>query len=1057
MRHRIILLGTLTILSVATVLVAHPISFNSSMTYSAAQPSGSADSIANWTGAAFDAANIGGSGVNANGGSDNGYVNDASTYVANNQPIQGQTILTGNSPQGYLVESITVRMAGYTSNIAAAPNDTSWNLNAQNGPIILTIGKVDGSSLVIQSMQNFTAGANGNPGTGHSANGAGTYITFQLPFTVHLQPNTTYAFDFIIGNGGANFFEWLGIGENPYSGGTAYTRNGLAVTGLAGDRVFMVNLVPGAPLPFAHPGTLHTQADLDRMKAKIAANEQPWVSGYSMLLSSPYNNLGWPAYNVDYIVRGPSGNNYTRSQQDAQLIYTQALIWHLTGNTAYADRAVLIANVWSDLLGVTGDSNQSLAAGICGYLFAISGELLSAYPGWPQAQKQAYKDMMMRVFYPANFDYLWRHHDTFITKGGNTHYRLNWDSCNMASMAAIGILCDNRAVYEQAVDYFKYGPGNGRIERAAWYIHPDGMSQTEEIGRDQGHNLGGWYSMALLCQTAWNQGDDLWGYDNNRVLRAMEHTTKWNMGYDVPWAFHRNCDLTYTESLSLTGRGALGMFHELAYNHYVNIKGLAAPYTQAAAEQVRPERWPNTGYHPSEVDWFGHGSLTFTRDPITSGAAPNGLRANWSENQITLYWWGSAGATDYTIKRSTTAGGPYVTIGRIGPTDTTFSDSDVVNGTTYYYVVSSITPDGEKESDELAVAQTLVAQYPFDGSTNDAAGDRNGVLKGGSTGLPVFVAGKIGQAVSFDGVDDYIQLPAGIANYQDITIAAWVYWNGGGNWQRIFDFGTDIEKNIFLTPSNGGSMRFSITTSRGADGTGVLDGPIMAANQWVHVAVTLNGDTGTLYVNAKPVDTDIINRVDPLFGQVYCYLGRSMWNADPLYKGRLDDFRIYNYALSGSEIWDLWGQSANRAPTFAADWMSLTVVEDSPFAASVAVQAADLDGQALTFSKVTGPSWLSVSPNGALSGTPSNAQVGDNVFVIRAADPAGATDDTTLSIAVANVYSGVRGLEDLAGLVSEWLAFNCADIPACGGGDLTGDQKVNLPDFEVLSKNWLGD
>ena len=52
-----------------------------------------------------------------------------------------------------------------------------------------------------------------------------------------------------------------------------------------------------------------------------------------------------------------------------------------------------------------------------------------------------------------------------INSGGNTHYRLNWDTDNMASMAAIGILCDNRAVYQQAVDYFKFGPGNSRVER----------------------------------------------------------------------------------------------------------------------------------------------------------------------------------------------------------------------------------------------------------------------------------------------------------------------------------------------------------------------------------------------------------------------------------------------------------------------------------------------------------------------------------------------------------------------------------------------------------------
>jgi hypothetical protein len=91
----------------------------------------------------------------------------------------------------------------------------------------------------------------------------------------------------------------------------------------------------------------------------------------------------------------------------------------------------------------------------------------------------------------------------------------------------------DRAVYPQALDYFKFGSGNGRVERAAWYIHPDGTSQTEESGRDQYHNAGGWYSMGLLCQMAWNQGDDLFGYDNNRVLRAYEYNAEYNLGNNV--------------------------------------------------------------------------------------------------------------------------------------------------------------------------------------------------------------------------------------------------------------------------------------------------------------------------------------------------------------------------------------------------------------------------------------------------------------------------------------------------------------------------------------------
>ncbi len=125
-----------------------------------------------------------------------------------------------------------------------------------------------------------------------------------------------------------------------FPGGTAYTRSGSTITPLTGQRVFQVELAAfaSASEPFVHPGSLHTQADFDRMKAKIAANAAPWISDYDILVNSPWAQTWWPAYDVDYIVRGSSGNNYTRSQQDAQAIYELALRWKLTGDPATRTR-----------------------------------------------------------------------------------------------------------------------------------------------------------------------------------------------------------------------------------------------------------------------------------------------------------------------------------------------------------------------------------------------------------------------------------------------------------------------------------------------------------------------------------------------------------------------------------------------------------------------------------------------------------------------------------------------------------------------------------------------
>jgi hypothetical protein len=234
-------------------LHAHPMSFNSTMSYSSSQPSGGTDSIANWTGAAFDAANVGGSGVNADGGADNGTANDTSTYVVDNGTAQGQTFTTGSNVNGYEFTSVTVRMAGYTNNTATGSNVTSWNLNPTNGPIIVTVGKISGTTHLPISQQNFMAGGTGHPGSGSSANGSGTYLTFTLPFPVHLDPNTTYSFDLTIARS-ANSFEMLGTNADPYASGAAFTRSGTTITPRSGDRVFQANLTAStaAPTLFTH-------------------------------------------------------------------------------------------------------------------------------------------------------------------------------------------------------------------------------------------------------------------------------------------------------------------------------------------------------------------------------------------------------------------------------------------------------------------------------------------------------------------------------------------------------------------------------------------------------------------------------------------------------------------------------------------------------------------------------------------------------------------------------------------------------------------------------------
>src|SRR5690606_10653455 len=97
-----------------------------------------------------------------------------------------------------------------------------------------------------------------------------------------------------------------------------------------------------------------------------------------------------------------------------------------------------------------------------------------------------------------------------------------------------------------------------------------------------------------------------------------------------------------------------------------------------------------------------------------------------------------------------------------------------------------------------------LGQWAFNGNANDSLGTQHGT----AFGSPGYVTGKIGQAVDLDGSDDYIDLPDPIGRTAETTIATWVNWDGGGDWQRIFDFGTGTMQYLFLTPrAAGGGLR----------------------------------------------------------------------------------------------------------------------------------------------------------------------------------------------------------------------------------------------------------
>ncbi len=201
----------------------------------------------------------------------------------------------------------------------------------------------------------------------------------------------------------------------------------------------------------------------------------------------------------------------------------------------------------------------------------------------------------------------------------------------------------------------------------------------------------------------------------------------------------------------------------------------------------------------------------------------------------------------------------------------------------------------------------LVTHYLFNETSGTTGADASGngktaTLSGGIT----WAAGHAANSVNLNGSTGYGSLPTGIVSgLNDFTVATWVKVNNTSNWTRIFDFGTGSTTSMFLTPRPGAAgLRFAITTSGSGGEQRISSTTAFPTNVWKHVAVTLSGTTGTLYVDGVQVATNASMTLKPsnLGNTNLNYLGRSQYSGDPYLNGGLDDFRIYNRALSASEI-----------------------------------------------------------------------------------------------------------------------------------------------------------
>lgn len=216
---------------------------------------------------------------------------------------------------------------------------------------------------------------------------------------------------------------------------------------------------------------------------------------------------------------------------------------------------------------------------------------------------------------------------------------------------------------------------------------------------------------------------------------------------------------------------------------------------------------------------------------------------------------------------------------------------------------------------EVNPASCIVGYWKFDEGSGtmakDSSGEGNdGELKNG----PVWVDGKFGKALSFDGSDDYVEVPDS-ASLDEIfgslnwTLEAWAYPKGWANWASIINkanSGWYSATTSGLWADNSGFEAVIGSNEPGNPPDSVVrvwyKPPL---NNWYHLVAVANGTHIPLFVNGENKGTKAITnyiKTHLTSNDAPVTIGRRCTGCSPSFNGIIDEVRIYNRALTPKDL-----------------------------------------------------------------------------------------------------------------------------------------------------------
>ena len=305
-----------------------------------------------------------------------------------------------------------------------------------------------------------------------------------------------------------------------------------------------------------------------------------------------------------------------------------------------------------------------------------------------------------------------------------------------------------------------------------------------------------------------------------------------------------------------------------------------------------------------------------------------------------------------------------------------------------------------------ATSGTVLNWSLNDGSgtiASDSSGlGNNGTVSGGAT----WVTGKVGGALSFDGVSGAVTLPAvaGLApGNTPHTVAAWVKVNvlpSNRAW-------------ILLLGNEGTGAHHWLINSTGGTQLGAWSGsqvsPTLPVGQWKHIALTFDGTTLTGYVDGVSIGSQAatFNLAGTPLTLAQAHMGEEYFN------GVVDDVHVYSRALSAAEVAALAGTSTNIPPTVSLTAPANGATYTAPAAITLSATAADSDGTVTKVEFYNGTTLLGTATTSPYTLALSGVTAGSYTYTAKAYDNLGASTVSTaatVTVKAANIPPSITSL-----------------------------------------------